>query len=579
VLAGYEHNPKAKVRLKQFIKDQFRHSPYGKVPVPNADEAEYTYWDYGPYVPPDVSTVSWDLNRDYAFNYNHVYWCRASCSTKCNPKNRGSVLHIACLHEGDSEAPLHQACGAVEELKVERYMHDQDCTGGCGNCCVERELAYQAFREERALSFQEARMSALALAEVPAPAVSDGGWGSSSPADPVIGGWGRPGEQQADVSWGARAFGGTQNSGGGWGSGTSVNQNTGGWGSGTSVDQNTGGWGSGTSVNQNTGGWGSGTSVNRNNGGWGASVPVDHSGGGWGASAFSTNNSSGWGAGSSGNSRPQEIENGDSDSSSECYDSEERRWRKHSDEPGTPTDSDDGDGRDNVSMYEVRPEVRDRPQEVKAQYQAVWQCNMAVFDKEANVEQIASYTNSAAESESSPMVDRGESSVRSEAIGAECSQDPVKPSEKLGSGTVHEGVGVHGLYGILSRGCKPDSDDPLLDNTKFPNAFLSSADAQAIVDLYVAKPSLPHWQEIPMFERSTHVHLPSSTLTFVVRTDACGETKNRTFEIEQPGAVRMYFTNRRLSPSKTKKANPEGGVSQTVERAQLQETFVTNYTA
>ena len=91
------------------------------------------------------------------------------------------------------------------------------------------------------------------------------------------------------------------------------------------------------------------------------------------------------------------------------------------------------------------------------------------------------------------MVGRGELSVGSEATGADCSQDPVKPSERLGSGTVYEGVGVCGLYEILSRGCKPDSDDPSADNTNFPDAFLSTTDAQAIVDLYAAKPSLPHW--------------------------------------------------------------------------------------
>ena len=41
---------------------------------------------------------------------------------------------------------------------------------------------------------------------------------------------------------------------------------------------------------------------------------------------------------------------------------------------------------------------------------------------------------------------------------------------------------------------KPDSDNPWTDNTNFPDAFLSSADAQALVDSYTADPSLPHWQ-------------------------------------------------------------------------------------
>ena len=114
-----------------------------------------------------------------------------------------------------------------------------------------------------------------------------------------------------------------------------------------------------------------------------------------------------------------------------------------------------------------------------------------------------------------------------------------------------------------------------------PVAFLSSADAQGIVDSYAENPSLPRWQHTPMWERSTQVYLPSSTPMFIVRTDACGRTfgmiKGRA--ALSPGAVRMHFTKHGyLDSAKTKKANPEGGKTQTVERAQRQENFVAKYT-
>ena len=85
-LAGYEHNRKAQTVLKQFMKGQFRHRPYTRISrAPNADEQEMTVWDYESYVPPDVSWVRWDPDKDYAYNYNHAYWCDASCSSGCNP--------------------------------------------------------------------------------------------------------------------------------------------------------------------------------------------------------------------------------------------------------------------------------------------------------------------------------------------------------------------------------------------------------------------------------------------------------------------------------------------------------------
>ena len=140
-LAGYEYNRKAKAQLKQFMKDWFRHSLYRKVLLLNADEDDL-YWDYEPYVSPDEATVSWDPDRQiadrvYALDYNHLFWCCTSCGTACNLTNRANVLHIACLHEGDSEAPLHRACGEVDALETERYVHNQACTSGCNNRCVE----------------------------------------------------------------------------------------------------------------------------------------------------------------------------------------------------------------------------------------------------------------------------------------------------------------------------------------------------------------------------------------------------------------------------------------------------------
>ena len=156
-LAGYEHNRKARTMLRQFMKSQFRHRPYTRISrAPNADEQEMTVWDYESYVPPDVSWVRWDPDRDYAHNYNHAYWCDASCSSGCNPTGQDSVVHVACLHEGDEEAPLPQACGVVEERIVKRYVHDQDCTGGCDNRCVERALKDRALAEERGLRYQRA---------------------------------------------------------------------------------------------------------------------------------------------------------------------------------------------------------------------------------------------------------------------------------------------------------------------------------------------------------------------------------------------------------------------------------------
>ena len=131
------------------------------------------------------------------------------------------------------------------------------------------------------------------------------------------------------------------------------------------------------------------------------------------------------------------------------------------------------------------------------------------------------------------------------------------------------------------------SDGQWTDSTSFPVAFLSSADAEALIDLYAANPSLPlniPGTQTPMVERSAYVYLPSSTSTFVIRSHRRG-TRNRTEWMVgswrwRCGAVRICFNrHRRLHTTKTERADPEGGTSQTVEHAQLQENFVTKYIA
>ena len=62
----------------------------------------------------------------------------------------------------------------------------------------------------------------------------------------------------------------------------------------------------------------------------------------------------------------------DSDALSECYDSEERRWRKHGDEPGTSASSDSDEGSDDVSTSGGCAEIKNRPRELKEESQAGW---------------------------------------------------------------------------------------------------------------------------------------------------------------------------------------------------------------
>ena len=99
------------------------------------------------------------------------------------------------------------------------------------------------------------------------------------------------------------------------------------------------------------------------------------------------------------------VENNiDSDVSSECYDSEEWHWWEHSDKLGTSASSDADDGSNDVSTSGDCLEPRDRPQELKEQYQAVWQFNMVVIDKKAPEWEGALYTNTVTESGSSSTI-------------------------------------------------------------------------------------------------------------------------------------------------------------------------------
>ena len=214
------------------MDDNYRHRPYAKLPLPNADEHAANGAFDEPYVSPYVANVPWDPSRYYAVEYNHVFTCRGSCGCSCNPTNRENALHIACLHEGDDEAPLPQACGEVNVIEQERYIHDQDCTGGCDNRCVERYEIREAARVER-YRIQEAIRSARASTEVPAPRTGRGGWGSSSRGDCVaVGGWGRPGEHRVNGGWGASSpdIWSTTASGDGWGETVSGQQNLDSWG-------------------------------------------------------------------------------------------------------------------------------------------------------------------------------------------------------------------------------------------------------------------------------------------------------------------------------------------------------------
>ena len=211
---------------------------------------------------------------------------------------------------------------------------------------------------------------------------------------------------------------------------------------------------------QNLDSWGSNTApVDNRNGGWGSNTaPVDNNNSSWGSNTAPVSNSgSGWGTLASGDSRPQDVSNDiahcetaedgshmteivvvhagteirvkmcrglytNSDASSECYDSEEQHWRKHSDEPGTSASSDSDDGSDDVSTSGGCVEKQNRPRELKEQSQASWHFNMVVIDKKVSEWEGVSYMNMATKSRSSSTITQVESSVESKATEVEHSQ-------------------------------------------------------------------------------------------------------------------------------------------------------------
>ena len=151
------------------MDDNYRHRPYAKLALPNADEHAALGSLWGElYMSPYAANVPWDLSRYYTVEYRHIEWCHRSCSSRCNPMNR--------------------------EQEREWYIHNQDCTGGCDNCCVEQYEIQEAARVER-YCIQEATRSACASTEVPDPRTGCSGWGSSSRGNCVaVSSWGRPGE-------------------------------------------------------------------------------------------------------------------------------------------------------------------------------------------------------------------------------------------------------------------------------------------------------------------------------------------------------------------------------------------------
>ena len=156
----------------------------------------------------------------------------------------------------------------------------------------------------------------------------------------------------------------------------------------------------------------------------------------------------------------------DSDASSECYDSEERRWREHGDEPGTSASSDSDDGSDDVSTSGGCLETQNRPRELKEQSQAGWHFNMVVIDKKVSEWEGASYTNTATESGSSSTITQVESSVESKATEVERSQ--AQP----------ECVGTD----LAQRSENQESDGTVRSSSKNDNHKLCAEVHQALCD-------------------------------------------------------------------------------------------------
>ena len=110
-----------------------------------------------------------------------------------------------------------------------------------------------------------------------------------------------------------------------------------------------------------------------------------------------------------------------------------------------------------------------------------------------------------------------------------------------------------------------------------PEAWFPDELAQQLVDAYTAEPA--KFSSIVKI-RSANVYLPSTAdevmrghdeWLYIVRTDARGETKNKTYVLEDPRTVSLKFWKGKLDKSKTLKTKPE--------RLESAKHFVNYYTA
>ena len=212
-LSGYKYNLKARSALRRFMKGIFRYRPYAKLPPANEDN--WGSWNDEIVPFEGESTVPWNPTVDYAAEYRHLDWCRRSCDLECNPNGR--------------------------ERDFAPYLHDDFCTGGCGNRCSEQR--------------SESAMSALGAG---APPAESGGWGTAASSS-NSGGWGTAASSNNSDGWGTVAPGDNV---GGWGRSGDEAQNADGWGTSAGSTQNVGGWGSAGGEARNSGDC-SGTPVSR----------------------------------------------------------------------------------------------------------------------------------------------------------------------------------------------------------------------------------------------------------------------------------------------------------------------------
>ena len=100
-LTGYEYNRKARRRLKEFMDDNYRHRPYAKLPLPNADEHAANGAFDEPYVSPYVANVPWDPSRYYAVEYNHVFTGAAGHAAAHATRRTGKThfTSLVCMRE------------------------------------------------------------------------------------------------------------------------------------------------------------------------------------------------------------------------------------------------------------------------------------------------------------------------------------------------------------------------------------------------------------------------------------------------------------------------------------------------